>query len=112
MSLSFPYHIESTLNGSDIDIKLLLPQPTDLPNLEGVRLASGNYKIKEIPDKNKKIDYSNWVWGIAFYVATYYFNISPKIGKVNIEGHVETEDSNELSLYNIAFDRDTYSSLH
>ena len=112
MSLSFPYHIEPTLNGNSIDIILLLPQPTDLPNLEGVRLASGNYKIKEIPDKNKKIDYSNWVWGIAFYVATYYFNISPKIGKVNIEGHVETEDSNDLSLYNITFDRDTYSSLN
>lgn len=112
MSLSFPYHIESTLNGSDIDIKLLLPQPKDLPNLEGVRLASGNYKIKEIPDKNMKIDYSNWVWGISFYVAAYYFNISPQIGQVTIEGHVETEDSNNLSLYNIVFERDKYSSLN
>ena len=112
MSVPFPYHIESTLNGSDIDIRLLLPQPKDLPNLEGVRLASGNYKIKEIPDKNMKIDYSNWVWGIAFYVAAYYFNISPKIGKVNIEGHVKTEDSNDISLYNIAFERDKFSSLN
>ena len=112
MSLSFPYHIEPKLNGNTIDISLLLPQPKDLPNLEGVRLASGNYKIKEIPDKNKKIDYYNWVWGIAFYVAAYYFNISPKIDKVSIEGHVKKEDSNDLSLYNIAFDRDTYSSLN
>ncbi|MDY6424506.1 MAG: 3'-5' exonuclease, partial [Bacteroidales bacterium] len=112
MSLSFPYHIEPTLNGNDVNISLLLPQPKDLPNLEGVRLASGNYKIKEIPDKNKKIDYSNWVWGISFYVAAYYFNISPKIEHVTIEGHVETEDSNNLSLYNIVFERDKYSSLN
>jgi len=112
MSLSFPYHIEPTLNGNAIDISLLLPQPTDLPNLEGVRLASGNYKIKEIPDKNKKIDYSNWVWGISFYVAAYYFNISPQIGKVSIEGHVRTEDSNLISLYNIVFEREKYSSLN
>jgi hypothetical protein len=53
MSLSFPYHIESALNGTDIDISLTLPQTKDLPNLEGVRLASGNYKIREIPEKNK-----------------------------------------------------------
>lgn len=112
MGLSFPYHIESTLNGKAVDISLLLPHPKDLPNLEGVRLASGNYKIKEIPDKNKKIDYSNWVWGISFYVAAYYFNISPQIEQVCIEGHVKTEDSNILSLYNIVFERERYSSLN
>ena len=112
MSLSFPYHIEPILNGTAIDISLLLPQPKDLPNLEGVRLASGNYKIKEIPDKNKKIDYTNWIWSIAFYVASYYFNVSPKIEKVNIEGHVKAEDSIDLSLYNISFDRNIYSSLN
>ena len=112
MSLSFPYHIEPTLNGKAVNISLSLPQPKDLPNLEGVRLASGNYKIKEIPDKNKKIDYSNWVWGISFYVAAYYFNISPQIEQVSIEGHVKTEDSNILSLYNIVFERERYSSLN
>ena len=111
MSLSFPYHIEATLNGTIISISLSLPQPKDLPHLEGVRLASGNYKIKEIPDKNQKKDYSEWVLGIAIYVASYYFNVSPKINAVNIEGLVSTEDSNETSLYNIAFDRTTYSSL-
>ncbi len=112
MSLSFPYHIEPTLNGKAVNISLSLPQPKDLPNLEGVRLASGNYKIKEIPDKNKKIDYSNWVWGISFYVAAYYFNISPQIEQVSIEGHVKTEDSNDLSLYNIVFEREKYRSLN
>ena len=112
MSLSFPYHIEPTLNGKVVNINLLLPQPKDLPNMEGVRLTSGNYKIKEIPDNNKKVDYSNWVWGIAFYVAANYFNVSPKIGKVIVDGHVKTENSDDLSLYNITFDRDTFSSLN
>ena len=112
MSLSFPYHIESTLNGTDIDISLSLPQTNDLPNFEGVRLASGNYKIKEIPSKDMKGDYSSWVWSIAIYVAGYYLNISPQISKVSIDGHVKTEDSNDLSLYTISFDRETYSSLN
>lgn len=112
MSLSFPYHIESALNGTDIDISLTLPQTKDLPNFEGVRLASGNYKIKEIPNKDMKCDYSNWVWSIAIYVAGHYFNISPQICKVSIEGHVKTEDSNDLSLYTVSFNRETYSSLN
>lgn len=111
MSLSFPYHVEANLNGTTISISLSLPKPKELPQLEGVRLASGNYKIKEIPDKNKKKDYSEWVFGIAIYVASYYFNVSPKIDVVNIEGHVSMEDSNEVSLYEIAFDRTSYGSF-
>lgn len=111
MSLSFPYHIESTINDSVIDINLSLPQAEDLPHMEGVRLASGNYKIKEIPDKVKKIDYSNWVRGIAFYVAAHYFNISPQISKVNIEGHVKADDLSDISLYAISFDRETFGTL-
>ena len=112
MSLSFPYHVESTLNGTTISLSLSLPKAKELPHLEGVRLASGNYKIKEIPDKNKKKDYSEWVMGIAIYVASYYFNVSPKINAVNIEGHVSTEDSNEVSLYDIVFDRTTLESMN
>ena len=112
MSLSFPYHVESTLNGTTISLSLSLPKAKELPHLEGVRLASGNYKIKEIPDKNKKKDYSEWVLGIAIYVASYYFNVSPKINAVNIEGHVSTEDSNEVSLYDIVFDRTTLESMN
>jgi hypothetical protein len=45
-------------------------------------------------------------------VAAYYFNISPQIEQVSIEGHVKTEDSNILSLYNIVFERERYSSLN
>ena len=112
MSLSFPYHVESTLNGTTISLSLSLPKAKELPHLEGVRLASGNYKIKEIPEKNKKKDYSEWVMGIAIYVASYYFNVSPKINAVNIEGHVSTEDSNEVSLYDIVFDRTTLESMN
>lgn len=110
MSLSFPYHIEPTLNGKAVNIDLLLPQPKDLPQLEGVRLASGNYKIKEIPDKNKKSDYSEWIWSIAVYVTSYYFNISPKINSVTIKGHTKV-NNDDIPLYDISFERNMISSL-
>jgi hypothetical protein len=110
MSLSFPYHADARIDGTAINIDLSLPLPQDLPHLEGVRLASGNYKIKEIPDKNKKKDYSEWVWGIAVYMASYYFNVSPIVNLVTIKGNVSI-DSDRISVYEITFDRNTYGSL-
>lgn len=112
ISLSFPCHVEACLDGTAININISLPQPKDMPHLEGVRLASGNYKIKEISDKNKKNDYAECIWGIALYVAAYYFNVSPKINVVKVLGHVKTGESTDISLYNISFDRTTYSSLN
>ena len=110
MSLPFQYHADARLDGTAINIYLSLPRPHDLPYLEGVRLASGNYKIKEIPDKNKKKDYSKWIWGIAVYVASNYFNVSPLINLVTIKGHVSI-DSDDQFLYDITFDRNTFGSL-
>ena len=80
MSFSLPYHAAARAeNGTTISIDLTLPQPSDLPQWEGVRLPSGNYKIKDIPDKAKKADYSNFVYSFAIYVASHYFNVSPSI---------------------------------
>ena len=110
MSLSFPYHADAHIDSTVINVDLSLPQPQDLPNLEGVRMASGNYKIKEIPDKNKKKDYSDWIWGIAVYMASYYFNVSPIVNLVTIKGNVSI-DSDIISVYEITFDRNTYGSL-
>lgn len=110
MSLSFPYHTDACIDGNTIIIDLSLPQPQDFPHLEGVRLASGNYKIKEIPEKNKKKEYSEWLWGIAIYFASYYFNVSPMVNLVTIKGHVSI-DSEIISVYEITFDRKTYGSL-
>lgn len=112
MSLSFPYQVDARLNGTAININLSLPQPKELPQMAGVRLASGNYKIKEIPDKDKKKDYSEWVWGIALYIASYYFNVSPLINNVSVEGHVKIDDSDDLPLYNVTFDRASFATLN
>ena len=112
MSLSFPYHVVAHLDGTTINIELLLPQPKDLPQMEGVRLASGNFKIRGISDKNKKNDYTDWVYGLAIYVAAHYFNVSPAIDTVNIVGHVKTAESMDLSLYNISFVRTTFETLN
>lgn len=111
LDISLPYSIEAhTEDGVTITIIISLPQPEDMPQLEGVRMSSGNYKIKNISDRDKKCDYSNFVLSLAFYVASYYFNISPKFKTIITEGRVSV-DNEELNLYGISFDRTTLSSL-
>jgi DNA polymerase III epsilon subunit-like protein len=113
MNLSFPLYSKAKIEGTTVKIELSLPQPKELPQMEGVRLASGNFKIKESTEKKKRSDYSEWIWGLAFYVASYYFNVSPKINTANILGRLigDNEDSDGLILYNITFDRESFSLI-
>lgn len=109
---SLPYHITAhAKDDTTISIDLTLPLPSDLPQWEGVRLASGNYKIKDIPEKDKKEDYSNFIYSFAIYVASHYFNVSPLVENVNIAGHVLLEDE-DIALFNISFDRTKFSTLN
>ena len=112
MNCSLPYNIIAhAKNGTTISIDLTLPQPSDMPQWEGVRLSSGNYKIKDIPDKDKKEDYSNFIFSFSIYVASHYFNVSPLIENVNIVGHVLLDDE-DIPLYNVSFDRIKFSTLN
>ena len=110
MGLSFPCHTESRLEGTTISAKLSLLHPKDFPHLEGVRLTSGNYKIKEIPEKVRRNEYTACVWGAAFCAAAHCFNVSPKISDVVVEGEVDAEGSDKITLYKIAFDRSTFGA--
>ena len=115
MSFSLPYHTVARLqDGTTIAVNLSLPHPEDMPQMEGVRLPSGNYKIKEITDKNKKANYSQLIRSLAPYVASHYFNVSPMINTVNVEGNVTVGDENSesITLYNISFDRAKFDTLN
>ena len=112
MNISLPYNINAhAKDGTTISVDLTLPQPSDLPQWEGVRMSSGNYKIKDIPDKAKKEDYSNFIFSLAIYVASHYFNVSPLIESVNIVGLVSL-DNKDTPLYNVSFDRTKFSTLN
>ncbi len=112
MNCSLPYNIIAhAKDGTTISIDLTLPQPSDMPQVEGVRLSSGNFKIKDIPAKDKKEDYSNFIFSFAIYVASHYFNVSPLIENVNIVGHVPL-DNEDIPLYNVSFDRTKFCTLN
>ena len=114
MDISVPYRVTAQIqDGTSVYVNLSLPRPEDMPQMEGVRLSSGNYKIKEISDKNKKANYSQLVRSLAPYVASHYFNVSPKINSVCVEGNVSVDDNEEnISLYNVIFDRSTFGTLN
>ena len=114
MDISVPYRVSAQIqDGTSVYVNLSLPRPEDMPQMEGVRLSSGNYKIKEISDKNKKANYSHLVRSLAPYVASHYFNVSPKINSVCVEGNASVDDNEEsIILYNVIFDRTSFGTLN
>lgn len=113
MNLPLPIKYSTEFDKNTVNLTLSLPSPSDMPQMEGIRLASGNYKIRHITDKDKKDDYSKYALGLSFYIASHVFNISPVIESVNIEGStsLDNENSKVMKLYHISFTRNVFCSL-
>ena len=85
-----------------------------MPHIVGVRLASGNYKITEMPSKDLREKYAEYVIGMAYYIAAYYFNASPKISSITITANATLEqgdDSVNGSIFNVQFSRNALSNI-
>ena len=113
ISIPVPLFATAHFEGNTVNVNLTLPRPGDMPQMEGMRMASGNYKIKALSEKDRISDYSECVLGLAAYVAPCYFNVSPAISAVNIDGSVSIPNYNQtnLHLYNILFERTAINSL-
>lgn len=113
ISISLPLFATAHFDGNTVNVNLALPKPSDMPQMEGVRMASGNYKIKALSERDRMSDYSECVLGLAVYVAPRYFNVSPAISTVNVEGHVyvHCDGQTDYHLYSIKFERNIMSSL-
>lgn len=111
-----PYKINCVVNnGTMLRADVRLPRIEDLPKLQGVRLASGNYKIKEMSDKDLRADYAECITGLAFYVASTLLNISPVLESIRIDAHTlrcdkEGTEQDEY-LYSVVFDRASLSQI-
>ena len=116
LSMPLPMRVEHSIEPSTInlDTQIFLPSISDMPHIVGVRLASGNYKITEMPSKDLHKKYAEYVIGMAFYIAAYYFNASPKISSITITANAtleEGDDSVNGSIYNVLFGRDALANI-
>lgn len=117
LSMPFPAKVEHFIEPStsnNLSIQITLPSISDMPHIVGVRLASGNYKIAEMPSKDLREKYAEYVIGLAFYIAANYYNASPKISTITITANATLEQGDDIvngSIYNVQFSRETLSKV-
>lgn len=112
-----PYKINCVVhNDTMLRADLDLPRIEDLPRLQGMRLASGNYKVKEMSDKDLRADYSECITSLAFYVASTLLNVSPVLESIRIDAHTLRCDKEGTKqdeyLYSVVFDRVALSQIN
>lgn len=111
MSVKHSYNTETQM----LDAHIELPAIDKMPHVIGVRLASGNYKVAEMPAKELREKYAEYVTGAAFYLAAIYMNASPKISDICIDANamIEMKDGETASgcIYKITFNREDLAKV-
>ncbi len=84
-----------------------LPEIEDLPATEVVRLANGNIKEHKKTQKETNAQYATLVFGLAVFIVSNIFNITPSIQSVLISGYTQRRDKKgdiqDTYIYSIKF---------
>lgn len=108
--LEFDISYDYSKDEKTLWIDLDLPEIEDLPNQKAVQMANGNKKIKLKTKQELNTDYKKYVFGLAIFMCSHLFNISPQIYNIVISGYTQRRISNgdikDEYIYSIIFDRE------
>ncbi len=97
-------------------IDLDLPEIEDFPNQKAVQMANGNKKMKHKTKQELNSDYKKYVFGLAIFICSHLFNISPKIYNIVISGYTQRRmssgDIKDEYIYSIIFDRENIKNYN
>ena len=89
-----------------------LPRIEELPTTKLVKTDAGNLKEKKKTLAELRGEYSTLLFGLAIFITSHVFNVSPAIKNVLISGYAERSDKDgnprEEYLYSIKFTRDMF----
>ncbi|ERF61744.1 PF14020 family protein [Treponema socranskii subsp. socranskii VPI DR56BR1116 = ATCC 35536] len=113
VDISVDYKVQGTCISLDLD----LPEIEDYPKIKSTLLASGKVSIKNKTQLELNTDYAMSVTGLAYYLASVVFNISPKISNVKISGYTQrinkkTGNEENQYVYWVDFDRKIFATLN
>ncbi len=96
-------------------VDLDLPEIEDMPQKKLTELASGEVKIKDKSQKEKREDYQTCVFGLGEFVAANILNLVPAAEKVLLSAYTQrrdaqTGDLNDTFIYSIVFDRAAFKA--
>ena len=96
-------------------VDLDLPEIEDMPQRKLTELVSGEVKIKEKSQKEKREDYQRCVFGLGEFVAAHLLNLIPQAECVLVSAYTqrrdqETGDLNDTYIYSVAFERKAFKA--
>lgn len=97
-------------------VDLDLPEVEEIPRRKAEYLPSGNVSFKQKTQKEVQLDYVKCICGLAFLVASRFFNVNSNIKYIQISGYTQRinratgEDSDDY-VYTVFFDKESFSRL-
>ena len=108
INVDYDWYQGQNLMYLDVD----LPEIEDIPENEIVKQSNGNLKEKKKTQATLKQEYANLVFGLAIFISSNIFNISPAIHNITISGYTQRRNKlgeiNDEYVYSIKFTRDVF----
>ena len=89
-----------------------LPEIEDLAQTKLVKTDAGNLKEKKKTQAELRSEYSTLVFGLAIFIVSHTFNVSPAVQRVLISGYTQRTDKDgnikDDYIYSVKFTRDMF----
>ena len=97
-------------------VDLDLPEVEEIPRRKAEYLPSGNVSFKQKTQKEVQLDYIQCICGLAFLVASRFFNVNCNIKYIQISGYTQrvnraTGEDGDDYVYSVFFDKESFSRL-
>lgn len=125
--IHLPFDIELDYTYSkqqkQLDVEIEVPYSIPIPFQKATLLASGKVSIKNKTTKEQDADFKQCIYGLTYYIASKFFDVSSNIEKISItvweegkkRGHIWVEfprdDFNDLIKRNRQFDPVYYITI-
>ena len=97
-------------------VDLDLPEIEEIPRRKAEYLPSGSVSFKQKTQKEVQLDYIQCICGLAFFVASRFFNVNANIKYIQISGYTQrvnraTGEDGDDYVYSVFFDKEAFSRL-
>lgn len=110
VEFSISYEWNPRIEAMLLDVDL--PEIEDLPITKLTKTEAGNLKEKNKTQTELREEYATLVFGLAIFIASNAFNVSPAIKKILISGYTQRRnkdgDITDDYIYSIKFRRDAF----
>lgn len=108
INISYEWNQRTATMMLDVD----LPEIEDLAQTKLIKTDAGNLKEKNKTQAELRGEYSTLVFGLAIFIVSHTFNVSPAIQRVLISGYTQRRDKigdiQDEYIYSIKFTRDMF----